>query len=89
MGAGGRGGGSCSARMSSRPSGLNLAMVPVVQRRESLRVEGLEAWCREALAGYKVPTQWELRATGLPRNASGKVLKTVLTGEAPDPGVGD
>ena len=42
----------------------------------------LEKWSREALAPFKVPTIWELRAEPLPRNASGKVLKTVLTGEA-------
>ena len=45
----------------------------------------LEAWCREALAPFKVPTVWEVRAEGLPRNASGKVLKTVLAGEAEAP----
>eukprot|EP01046_Picozoa_sp_COSAG06_P057703 COSAG06_NODE_11336_length_1525_cov_3.783310_1_plen_83_part_10 len=39
LGAGGRGGGSCSARASSRPSSLNLAVVPLVERRGSLRVE--------------------------------------------------
>jgi hypothetical protein len=32
-----------------------------------------------------VPTVWELRAHALPRNASGKVLKTVLVGEAVAP----
>lgn len=36
----------------------------------------------QTLAGYKVPTVWELRTEPLPRNASGKVLKTVLLGEA-------
>jgi hypothetical protein len=29
-----------------------------------------------------VPAVWEVRAELLPRNASGKVLKTVLLGEA-------
>ena len=63
--------------------------VVVAAPGESLSVTALEAWCREALAVFKVPTQWELREAALPRNASGKVLKTVLAGEAPDPGVGD
>ena len=36
----------------------------------------------ETLAGFKVPTQWEIRTDPLPRNASGKVLKTVLLGDA-------
>ena len=36
----------------------------------------------ETLARFKVPTQWEIRTDPLPRNASGKVLKTVLLGDA-------
>jgi long-chain acyl-CoA synthetase len=42
----------------------------------------LARWVAETLAPYKVPTVWDLRAEALPRNASGKVLKTVLVGEA-------
>jgi acyl-CoA synthetase (AMP-forming)/AMP-acid ligase II len=34
------------------------------------------------LAYFKVPTRWELREAPLPRNATGKVLKHVLTGAA-------
>ncbi len=44
--------------------------------------EKLEAWCAETLAAFKVPSLWEIRAEPLPRNASGKILKNVLTGEA-------
>ena len=33
LGAGARGGGGCSARANSRPSSLNLAVVPMVERR--------------------------------------------------------
>lgn len=36
--------------------------------------EELVAWARERLAGYKVPRRW-VRADGLPRNVTGKVLK--------------
>jgi long-chain acyl-CoA synthetase len=43
--------------------------------------DALRAFCAEALASYKVPSQFELRAEPLPRNASGKVLKHVLAGE--------
>jgi long-chain acyl-CoA synthetase len=42
----------------------------------------LASWAGKTLAPFKVPTQWEIRAEGLPRNAAGKVLKTVLTGES-------
>jgi acyl-CoA synthetase (AMP-forming)/AMP-acid ligase II len=43
---------------------------------------GLAAHCAGELADYKVPTEWEIRSEPLPRNATGKVLKQVLTGEA-------
>ncbi|HEX4360366.1 MAG TPA: AMP-binding protein [Pseudonocardia sp.] len=43
--------------------------------------EQVLAFCRERLAGYKVPSRVELRAQ-LPRNAAGKVLKTVLREQA-------
>lgn len=36
----------------------------------------------ERLAPFKVPSLWEVRREPLPRNAAGKVLKNVLTGEA-------
>lgn len=52
--------------------------------RETLRA-ALEAWCRERLAYFKVPAHWELRDEPLPRNATGKVLKHVLTGGATSP----
>jgi len=45
-------------------------------------IEDLVAHCRDALADYKVPTLWEIRSEPLPRNATGKVLKNVLAGEA-------
>jgi acyl-CoA synthetase (AMP-forming)/AMP-acid ligase II len=42
----------------------------------------LARWVGETLAYYKVPAQWEVRREPLPRNATGKVLKDVLRGEA-------
>ena len=36
----------------------------------------------QLLAAYKVPAHWELREEPLPRNAAGKILKQVLSGEA-------
>jgi acyl-CoA synthetase (AMP-forming)/AMP-acid ligase II len=42
----------------------------------------LARWVGEALAYIKVPAHWEVRPEPLPRNATGKVLKDVLRGEA-------
>jgi len=42
----------------------------------------LARFCAETLAAYKVPTAWEIRGEPLPRNASGKILKNVLAGQA-------
>jgi HIP---CoA ligase len=42
----------------------------------------LVAWCKERLAGYKVPRTVEL-VEALPRNATGKVDKKALRGEVP------
>ncbi len=44
--------------------------------------EDLARWVGQALAPYKVPAHWVVRDEPLPRNAAGKVLKNVLTGEA-------
>jgi acyl-CoA synthetase (AMP-forming)/AMP-acid ligase II len=37
----------------------------------------LAAYCRDRLAAFKVPVDWELR-TALPRNAAGKLLRHSL-----------
>lgn len=42
----------------------------------------LAAWVAEALATFKVPAHWEIRSEPLPRNASGKILKAVVAGDA-------
>ncbi|MCP4036847.1 MAG: ATP-dependent acyl-CoA ligase, partial [bacterium] len=49
---------------------------------DPLDTDALTAWVGDALAPFKVPSLWEIRTQPLPRNASGKVLKNVLTGEA-------
>jgi acyl-coenzyme A synthetase/AMP-(fatty) acid ligase len=43
----------------------------------------------EAIAAFKVPAHWELWAEPLPRNASGKMLKNVLTGSSENPFVAE
>jgi len=39
--------------------------------------DALKAWCRERLAGFKCPTSYD-RVEAIPRNPSGKILKTEL-----------
>jgi acyl-CoA synthetase (AMP-forming)/AMP-acid ligase II len=43
----------------------------------------LRAYIGERLAGYKVPSKWDIRSEPLPRNATGKVLRHVLLGTGP------
>jgi len=45
----------------------------------------LREWVAETLADYKVPRYIEIRRESLPRNATGKVLKNVLSGERENP----
>lgn len=42
----------------------------------------LAAFVGETLAPHKVPTHWEIRTEPLPRNATGKILKQVVAGNA-------
>lgn len=49
----------------------------VTRDGQGVEAEDLNQFCRQRLAAYKVPTQYEFIAE-LPRNASGKVLKTKL-----------
>lgn len=46
--------------------------------------ESLKAYCKENLAGYKVPQLYEM-VDALPRNASGKLLKPTLRAQFPAP----
>lgn len=48
--------------------------VIVLKEGEVIEEEALKAFCREKLAGYKIPRQFEY-VEALPRNASGKILK--------------
>lgn len=56
---------------------------------KTLDLEALSAWCRQHLAGFKVPRELVIVDT-LPRNPSGKVLKRVLreqlASRTPSPG---
>ncbi len=62
--------------------GQEVKAIVVPAPGESLDTEGLARWVADALAYFKVPAHWEVRAEPLPRNATGKVLKLVLLGES-------
>lgn len=62
--------------------GQEVKAVVVPEEGATLGADQLSAWCAETLAGYKVPTAWEIRTEPLPRNPAGKILKNVLQGEA-------
>ena len=44
-------------------------------------IQELTEWVAQALAAYKVPAHWEVCNIPLPRNAVGKVMKHILTGD--------
>jgi acyl-CoA synthetase (AMP-forming)/AMP-acid ligase II len=62
--------------------GQEVKAVVVPARGATIGIDALRDHCAETLAGYKVPTLWEVRDQPLPRNASGKILKAVLTGDS-------
>ena len=65
-----------------RTLGQQVKAVVVPRPGMTIDPDELRDWVGNALAYYKVPEFWELRAEPLPRNATGKVMKHVLTGEA-------
>ena len=54
----------------------------VVNPGAAVSAKELTAFAAETLSAQKVPAHWEIGSEPLPRNAAGKVLKNVLTGEA-------
>lgn len=62
--------------------GQEVKAVVVPLAGATLEAGELARFVAEKLAYYKVPAHWEIRSEALPRNATGKVLKAVLSGEA-------
>jgi len=58
--------------------GQEVKAIVVPKLGQDIDVKTLASWVSEALAYFKVPSQWEVRSAPLPRNAMGKVLKHVL-----------
>jgi len=67
--------------------GQEVKAIVVPEPGDSVDPDTLAAWCGETLAPFKVPSHWEIRGEPLPRNAAGKVVKTVLTGAALGAGI--
>jgi acyl-CoA synthetase (AMP-forming)/AMP-acid ligase II len=62
-------------------TGQAVAASVVPKPGRTLDEDSLRDWCAESLAGFKVPTRWDIRTEPLPRNAAGKVVKGALSGE--------
>ena len=58
--------------------GQEVKAIIVFEGGQEVTTKEMERWVADALAYYKVPTQWETRNVPLPRNATGKVLKNAL-----------
>jgi long-chain acyl-CoA synthetase len=67
----------CVAGMPDEYLGEAVKAWVVLREGERATVEELRAYCKERLAGYKVPKQIEFRDT-LPKTMVGKVLRRVL-----------
>lgn len=65
-----------------RTLGQEVKAFVVLRPEMMLDLDGVRAFCGEALASYKLPDHLEVLDEPLPRNASGKVVKAVLRGEA-------
>ena len=67
-----------------RELGQEVKAVVVVDDEQPVEdlIGELEAWVADTLADIKVPAHWELRTEPLPRNATGKILKQVVQGDA-------
>jgi len=65
-----------------RELGQEVKAIVVPKPGKTLAAKQIQGWVADTLAYYKVPTYVEIRTDPLPRNATGKVLKQVLTGEA-------
>ncbi|MBF6336950.1 acyl--CoA ligase [Nocardia abscessus] len=58
--------------------GQQVAALVVVDDTTAITEDELRAFAAQRLAYYKVPARWRLATTALPRNATGKVVRTDL-----------
>ncbi|NQX87568.1 MAG: acyl--CoA ligase [Halioglobus sp.] len=62
--------------------GQEVKAILVVNAAWDADMQGLEDFCRAHLAAFKIPSQWHVQQQPLPRNAAGKIMKNVLSGDA-------
>jgi len=72
---------SCTIGIPDPKRGETIKSFVVALPGETVTVEELEALCRENLAAYKVPRQWEFREE-LPKSTMMKLLRRVLRDES-------
>ena len=65
--------------------GQEVKAIVVLAPGRRFEPEALARFVAGRLAYFKVPSRWELRREPLPRNATGKVLKHILTSDAENP----
>ncbi|MEV0245485.1 class I adenylate-forming enzyme family protein [Nocardia sp. NPDC050712] len=58
--------------------GQQVAALVIVDKADALTESELTEFVRERLAYYKVPARWRITTTPLPRNATGKVVRSGL-----------
>jgi len=68
--------------MDHRTLGQEVKAVVVPRAGRSVTPKQVQDWVAGMLAYYKVPAHVEVRTAPLPRNATGKILKRLLLGEA-------
>ncbi len=69
---------TCVAGIDDPVTGQAVKAFVVLAPGSTATVDDLAAHCRGGLPSYKVPTSWELRTEPLPRNATGKILRSHL-----------
>ncbi len=72
----------CVVGVADNELGQIVKAVCVLRDEAKVDAAELTSWCSEALAYFKVPALWDIGREPLPRNATGKVVKAVLTQQA-------
>lgn len=71
---------ACTIGVPDPKRGESVKAFVVPKPGAALTAQELDAWCREQLASYKVPHEWEFR-TELPKSSMMKLLRRVLRDE--------